>query len=175
MDIEKLKYPIGQFSMPDHFDMHQALQWIGEIAELPAQIAQATGSQNAEALNQVYRPGGWTLRQVVHHLADSHMNAYIRSKLIVTEDHPTIRPYNEALWAETKEAKTGDIQMSVELLKSIHNRWVMFLKNLPLEDYSRTYFHPAAGKSFSFAYLLGMYAWHGKHHLAHITQTLSKR
>ena len=171
MDLEQLKYPIGQFTMPEVFDEKQVAIWISEIEALPNQIKQATENLSDATLNQVYRPGGWTLRQVVHHIPDSHMNAYIRFKQAITEDIPVIRPYYEERWAETEEAKNGDIQMSVNLLTGIHERWVTFLKTLKIEDYQRKYIHPAQGKELTLANMLGMYAWHGKHHLAHITNT----
>lgn len=174
MDLEQLKYPIGKFVMPEVFDERQVNAWISEIEALPEQIKNATENLSDEQLNQTYRPDGWTLRQVVHHIPDSHMNAYIRFKQAMTEDIPTIRPYYEERWAETEEAKNGDIAMSVSLLTALHQRWVAFLKTLDFEDYQRKYIHPAQGKELNLANMLGMYAWHGKHHLAHITNTISK-
>jgi len=174
MDLEQLKYPIGKFSMPDIFNEHQAEIWISEIEVLPEQIKKATENLTDEQLNQTYRPEGWTLRQVVHHIPDSHMNAYIRFKQAITEDTPIIRPYHEERWAETEEGKNGDIQMSIVLLNGLHQRWVAFLKTLTLEDYQRKYIHPAQGKELTLANMLGTYAWHGKHHLAHITNTIEK-
>jgi hypothetical protein len=173
MDLEQLKYPIGHFIMPDIFDEQQAAFWISEIEALPKQIKAATVNLSEEELNQTYRPGGWTLRQVIHHIPDSHMNAYIRFKQAITEDIPVIRPYHEEKWAETEEGKNGDIQMSIDLLTSLHQRWVAFLKTLNQEDYQRKYIHPAHGKELTLANMLGMYAWHGKHHLAHLTSTIN--
>ncbi|WP_316802372.1 YfiT family bacillithiol transferase [Pedobacter nototheniae] len=174
MDLEKLKYPVGQFSMPEIFDVQQAETWISEIEALPRQIKQATENLSEEELNLTYRPGGWTLRQVVHHLPDSHMNAYIRFKQAITEEVPIIRPYYEERWAETAEAKNGDIKLSVILLESLHQRWVAFLKTIKTEDYQRKYIHPLIGKELTLANMLGTYAWHGKHHLAHITNAIEK-
>lgn len=174
MDIEQLKYPIGQFVMPEIFNQHQADIWIAEIEALPVQIKHVTANLSEEELDQTYRPEGWTLRQVIHHLPDSHVNAYIRFKQAITEDIPVIRPYHEELWAETEDAKSGDIQMSVALLTALHQRWVVFLKTLKMEDYQRKYIHPAQGKELTLANMLGMYAWHGKHHLAHISNTINK-
>jgi len=172
MDLEQLKYPIGKFTMPEIFDERQIEIWISEIEALPNQIKQATKKLTEKQLNQTYRPGGWTLKQVVHHIPDSHMNAYIRFKQAITEDVPTIRPYYEERWAETEEAKNGDIQMSIALLMGLHQRWVAFLKTLNPEDYQRKYIHPELGQAFTLANMLGTYAWHGKHHLAHITSTI---
>lgn len=174
MDIEQLKYPIGQFSMPAIFDQKQADEWIAEIEALPGQLRQATKGLTDEDLNQTYRPGGWTLRQVVHHIPDSHINAYIRFKQAITEDVPVIRPYYEERWAETGEAKDGDIELSLALIAALHQRWVTFLKTLQPADYRRKYIHPAHGKELTLANMLGMYAWHGKHHLAHLSNTIKK-
>ncbi|WP_316799188.1 YfiT family bacillithiol transferase [Pedobacter frigidisoli] len=173
MDLEQLKYPTGQFIMPDLFDQQQVETWISEIEALPGEIKEATENLSDAELDQPYRPGGWTLRQVIHHIPDSHMNAYIRFKQAITEDIPVIRPYHEERWAETDEAKNGNIEMSVALLSALHQRWVTFLKTLKLEDYQRRYIHPAQGKELTLANMLGMYAWHGKHHLAHITTTIN--
>jgi hypothetical protein len=174
MDIEQLKYPIGQFSMPEIFDQTQIDIWISEIEALPNQLKKVAENLTDEELNQAYRPEGWTLRQVVHHIPDSHVNAYIRFKQAITEDIPVIRPYYEERWAETEEAKNGDIKLSLDLLAGLHQRWVAFLKTLKVEDYQRKYIHPAHNKELSLANMLGMYAWHGKHHLAHITHTIAK-
>lgn len=174
MDLEKLKFPIGHFSMPEIFDQKQINTWISEIEALPDQLKNATENLTDEELNQTYRPEGWTLRQVVHHIPDSHINAYIRFKQAITEDVPVIRPYYEERWAETGEAKNGDIKLSIDLLAALHQRWVAFLKTLNQEDYQRKYIHPAQAKELTLANMLGMYAWHGKHHLAHITNTIAK-
>ena len=175
MDLEKLKYPIGQFIMPDIFDENQAQIWISEIEALPAQIKKTTENLSEDELKQVYRPDGWTLKQVIHHIPDSHMNAYIRIKQAITEDIPVVRPYYEERWAETEEAKNGDIKMSVMLLESLHQRWVVFLKTIKFEDYQRKYIHPSVDKELTLANMLGMYAWHGKHHLMQITNTIKQK
>lgn len=174
MDLEHLKYPIGQFSMPTIFDEHQAEIWISEIEALPNALKMATKNLSKKQLSQTYRPDGWTLKQVIHHIPDSHMNAYIRFKQAITEDIPVIRPYYEERWAETEEAKNGDVQMSIALLTCLHQRWVAFLHTLKIEDYQRKYIHPVQGKELTLANMLGMYAWHGKHHLAQITNTANK-
>ncbi|KQR71902.1 YfiT family bacillithiol transferase [Pedobacter sp. Leaf176] len=174
MDLEQLKYPIGQFIMPELFNEQQAMIWISEIETLPAEIKKATENLSDLQLNQTYRPEGWSLKQVIHHIPDSHLNAYIRFKQAMTEDIPIIRPYYEERWAETEEAKNGNIEMSISLLTGLHQRWVAFLKTLKIEDYQRKYIHPAQDQELTLANMLGMYAWHGKHHLAHITNTIPK-
>ncbi|GGI26723.1 YfiT family bacillithiol transferase [Pedobacter mendelii] len=172
MELEQLKYPIGQFIMPAIFDEQQAKIWISEIEDLPNQVKMTCQNLTEDDLNKTYRPDGWTLRQVVHHIPDSHLNAYIRFKQAITEDIPIVRPYYEERWAETEEAKNGNIKMSILLLTSLHQRWVAFLNTIKIEDYQRKYIHPAQNKEFTLANMLGMYAWHGKHHLAHITNTI---
>jgi hypothetical protein len=126
---------------------------------------------NDKQLDTVYRDGGWTLRQVVHHICDSHMNAYIRYKLALTEDNPTIKPYHEDRWAECAEARSADIAVSIDLLDYLHKRWVLFMRSLKYPDFQRTYIHPQHNKIFSLKEVTGMYAWHGQHHLNHIIRT----
>lgn len=169
-DLEKLKYPIGKFKI-EAIKAGDYPPLIERIAALPGKIRAAVADLSDEQLNTPYRDGGWTLRQVVHHLPDSHLNAYMRFKLAITEDNPTIKPYEEALWAECAEAKYGAVKDSVELLDSLHRRWVSFLKTLSPEDFLRTYYHPAQEKKYILGTVLSMYAWHGEHHLAHITET----
>ncbi len=167
--LEQLKYPIGRFQFDEEADESRCQLWISALASLPSELRLAVAGLSEEALDTPYRPGGWTLRQVVHHLADSHTNAYIRFKLAVTEEHPHIRPYAEADWAECEDAKFAPIGVSLDLLDALHQRLVLFLKTLKSEDFERTYFHPEHQKTFNLKYLLGLYAWHGAHHLAQIT------
>ena len=126
-----------------------------------------------EQLDTPYRPGGWTVRQVVHHLPDSHMNAYVRFRLALTENEPTIKPYEQQLWAELPDAKTADIEMSLKLFEGLHQRWVLLLRSMKPEDFHRKYIHPESGVNV-LDNVLQLYAWHGKHHVAHIT-SLRKR
>lgn len=162
------RYPIGKFEFTGEITAAQREQWIREIETLPARMRQAVAGLSEDQLNLTYREGGWTLRQVVHHVADSHINAYTRFKLALTEDNPTIRPYFEDRWAELQDFR-ADIQVSLTLLEALHQRWVILLKSLSEADYERTFQHPESGKTTSLAYNLGTYAWHGNHHLAHIT------
>lgn len=135
---------------------------------LPKRLRAAVDDLSAEQLDTPYREGGWTVRQLVHHLADSHLNAYARVRLALTEDWPAITPYNEALWAELSDARTGPIAPSLELLTSLHTRWVALLTSLPEEDWQRGYVHPKGGRQ-TLEHVLAVYDWHSRHHLAHIT------
>jgi hypothetical protein len=171
-DLESLKYPIGEYNPPSIITESVVKEWIEQLAALPQELVEITASLSESALEIPYRPDGWTVKQVVHHLADSHINAYTRVHLTLTEENPTVRPYYEERWAELADGKTGDIQISIDILKAIHNRLVSLLKTLNFSDFDRTYFHPAAAKEFTLGYLVGNYAWHGQHHLAHIQLTI---
>ncbi|MEZ4632027.1 MAG: bacillithiol transferase BstA [Deinococcales bacterium] len=162
-----LRFPIGKFSFPEHVDENQRQAWIADIAQVPQQLREAVARLSAEQLDTPYRPEGWTLRQVVHHLPDSHMNSYIRFKLALTEDKPTIKPYAEAAWAELPDAKE-DIAVSLVLLESLHARWVQLLKTIEGEAWQRSFMHPESQRLTSLERALAIYSWHGKHHIAHI-------
>ena len=170
-DIEQLRFPIGKFITPEQITTEQLNTWIREIEELPSQLKDAVNLFSEAQWNTSYRPGGWTLLQVIHHIADSHMNSYIRFKLAITEDTPTIRPYFEERWAECEEAKTAPAEISLNLLQSLHSRWVLFLRSLQPEDFERGFIHPEHGKKLVLKEVVALYAWHGKHHLNHILQT----
>jgi len=172
MEIEQLKYPIGRFTAPEVTTNEQIREWIDELADFPQVFRKSVTQLNDEQLDTPYRPGGWTLRQVVHHVPDSHMNAYIRCKLAVTEMEPEIRPYHEELWAETSEARFGPVGMSLDLLESLHGRWAAFLRTLTPEQFQRTFYHPANQKLYRLDEVLALYIWHGNHHLGHLTQTI---
>jgi hypothetical protein len=173
-DIEHLKYPVGRYQHREDISPIQLAAWIEELATFPNRLRAVAEGLSDEQLDTTYRPEGWTLRQVIHHLADSHMNAYIRFKLAVTEDNPTIKPYSEKLWAESVEASSAPIAVSLNLLEALHQRWVLFLNTLAPEDFERTYFNPEQQKTAALKNVLGIYAWHGAHHLAHITETLKR-
>ncbi len=171
-DLENLKYPIGEYAFPANIDEKQIGLWIDSLADFPQELIKVTSKLSESQLAVRYRPGGWTVRQVIHHVADSHINAYTRVKLTLTEENPIVRPYDEEIWAELPEAKDGDIEMSIAIIKAIHHRLVTTLRALNFQDFSRPYIHPAANKQLTLAYLVGNYAWHGQHHLAHILSTL---
>ena len=172
-DAEKLRYPIGRMERYETpFDRDTREAHLATIEGLPSRIrALVTGLSDAQ-LDTPYRPGGWTIRQVVHHLPDSHLNSYVRMKLAVTEDTPIVRPYHEERWAELPEAKSGPVDMSVALLEALHRRWVAFLRALPESDYARAFSHAEWGR-VPIDEAIGMYAWHCRHHTAHIELALT--
>jgi len=172
--IEKLRFPIGRFSPPENYTPEFIASCIADIENTPAQYEQAVEGLSDEQLDTPYRLEGWTLRQVIHHVVDSHMNSYIRFKWTLTEDTPTIKAYDEKLWAEEPEAKNAPIQLSIDMLKALHARWVLVLKNLSEEDLEKEFTHPETGKNINLKTMVALYAWHSKHHLGHITSTLKK-
>jgi len=162
------RYPIGKFNWEGHTTDEQRRQHMDEIAATPARLRDAVKDLSEQQLDTPYRPSGWTVRQVVHHLPDSHMNAYVRFKLALTEENPIVKPYEEARWAELADARTAPIETSLVMLESLHQRWVMFLRSLSDADWARTFQHPELGP-MTLEKNLALYAWHGKHHVAHIT------
>src|SRR5438034_826223 len=154
------RVPIGKFAFNGPPDEKQREKFISEIGQTPAALRAAVNGLSPQQIETPYRDGGWTIRQVVHHLPDSHMNAYVRFKLAVTEDNPTIKPYFEDRWAELGDAKHGPINVSLDLLEDLHKRWVLFLKSLKPEQYKRTFFHPENNRTFTLDTYLSTYAWH---------------
>jgi len=171
--MSDLSYPIGKFHFAGPLPEEQKRKAIDDIAAVPANLRSAVAGLSEARLDTPYRPGGWTVRQVVHHVPDSHMNAYIRFKLALTEDEPTIKPYEQQLWAELADTKATPIEVSLAMIESLHERWVNLLRSLTPEDWKRTFRHPELGL-VSLEKNLALYAWHGKHHVAHITE-LRKR
>jgi uncharacterized damage-inducible protein DinB len=165
--MEDLRYPIGKYVPADYSDK-QLQEWINDIRLMPSLLENAVLNLDEVQLNTPYRPGGWTVKQLVHHVADSHMNAYIRFKLGLTENNPVIKPYEEALWAEMSDTQNLPINLSLTLLHPLHARWVEVLKNMREDEWQRTVYHPEHKKEMTLWFLLGMYAWHSKHHTAHI-------
>jgi hypothetical protein len=170
-ELDPLRYPIGKFTAPAEVSFEQVQAWIGEIEQLPSRLRDAVAGLSDEQLDTPYRPGGWTLRQVVHHIPDSHANAYVRFKWAYTEENPIIKPYFEDRWAECEEAKHAPVDVSLAMLEQLHKRWVLFMRSLEKEDFERTYVHPEHGRQFILKNIAGMYAWHGEHHLQHILMT----
>ncbi|QEC44943.1 YfiT family bacillithiol transferase [Pseudobacter ginsenosidimutans] len=169
-----LRYPIGKYETQP-FSSNQKRLWLQDIQFLPGLLETAIENLDEAQLNTPYRDGGWTVKQVVHHVADSHMNAYVRFKLGLTEDNPTIKPYDEARWAELKDVQAVPINMSITLLYTLHTRWHAAILHLTDQEWQRTVFHPEHKKEMSLWLLLGMYAWHGKHHVAHITSLRERK
>lgn len=170
--MEHLKYPVGKFTKPENIDKITLEKWIKEIEDFPAALEELTQGLTSEQLQFRYRPGGWTIKQVVHHCADSHMNSIIRFKLALTEDAPTIRPYFEDRWAELPDGLDDNISDSIFIIKGVHGRWIKLLNNLTAEELNRTFIHPEHGKVFTLKENIGIYAWHGRHHLGHIRLAL---
>ena len=168
MSTQNLKYPIGHFVKPKHITPDDINNWIEIIGSFPKVLQKEVISIPDDFLDTPYRENGWTVRQVVHHCADSHINAFIRFKLALTEDNPIIKPYNEALWAELSDSKFLPIQSSLSVLEGLHYRWYILLKNMDDEMLKRKYTHPEHGTEFTLDEAAGMYDWHCNHHFAHI-------
>jgi hypothetical protein len=166
--MESQKYPIGRFLFQPPVTTNQRELWIDDIAEAPARLRAAIAGLNDHHLDTPYREGGWTVRQVIHHVPDSHMNAYVRFKLALTEPEPTIKPYDEAAWAELADSRDTPIHVSLALLEALHDRWVTLLRSLSDADFQKQFRHPVLG-AVPLEKNLALYAWHGKHHVAHIT------
>jgi len=168
MSDADLRYPIGRFQRKDRLSEAERLELTEQISTLPSALRAAVAGLRDDQLDSPYRPGGWTVRQVVHHLADSHLNAYVRLRLALTEDVPEIKTYLEERWAELLDARSAPPALSLGLIDALHARWVMLLRTLEPADTSRTLRHPDLG-ILSVDQLTALYAWHGRHHLAHIT------
>jgi len=163
-----LRYPIGKYE-PQPFGHKQKEAWLHDIKFLPQLVENSILNLDKGQIHTPYREGGWTVQQLIHHIADSHINAYCRFRLGLTENNPTIRPYEEKLWAELDDVKDLPVNISITLLYALHTRWYETLKNLQDEVWQRTVVHPEHGKVMTLWYLLGMYSWHGRHHVGHIT------
>jgi DinB family protein len=173
MNSDVSRYPIGKFSrVTEPLDAASRLEAIAAIERAPGEIRALVAPLTDAELEKTYREGGWTIRQVVHHVPDSHMNAYVRIKMALTESAPAIKAYDEARWAELADARSGPVGFSLDLLDSLHHRWVTLLRALSAEDFLRTYVHPELGP-VHLDEALALYAWHGRHHTAHIRNALS--
>jgi hypothetical protein len=163
------RFPIGPFQMPATVTPELRNSAINTIAETPAKMRAAVRGLSESQLDTPYRDGGWTVRQVVHHVPDSHMNAYVRLKLALTESSPTIKPYEEDKWARLEDSRSTPIEVSLSILELLHTRWVLLLRSLEPDDFSRKLVHPEHGEK-NVDWLVFIYAWHGPHHTAHITE-----
>ncbi|MBX2910685.1 MAG: putative metal-dependent hydrolase [Cyclobacteriaceae bacterium] len=168
------RYPIGPFKGKDTYEAEELDAFIQRIASLPDRLAKEVDDMTIQQLDTPYREGGWTVRQVIHHLADSHINAYVRMKWTLTEDTPLIKAYDEKAWAETEETKQDPLT-SLVLLKALHARWAQLMKSFTAKDLKREFTHPETRKNQSLGKLIALYAWHGDHHLAHITSLKKKK
>jgi len=170
--MSDLSYPIGKFHyeapVTGSLSEDQKLKLVDDISRTPANLRAAVSSLSPQQLDTPYRPGGWTVRQVVHHLPDSHLNAYVRCKLALTEDEPTIKPYAEDRWAELADTKSTPVDVSLTMLDSLHDRWMRLLRSMTPEQWKRTFRHPELGP-MTLEKTLALYAWHGRHHVSHIT------
>lgn len=163
-----MRYPVGTLAFDPDVTADKRRAWIRQIAEAPSALRAAVAGLGEGQLDTPYRPGGWTVRQVVHHVPDSHLNAYVRFKLALTEDNPTIKPYEEAAWATLPDTARAPVDVSLALLDALHRRWVILMESMTEEDFKRPLQHPVNG-AMSLDRLLQMYAWHGRHHVAHVT------
>lgn len=173
-ELEKLMYPIGRYATEEHPSDEQVEQFILAIGQLPLKLRTAVSELTPEQLDTPYRENGWTVRQVIHHLPDSHLNGYTRQKLALTENVPTIRTYNEGEWAKLNDSLIGAPEVSLALLDALHMRWVLLLEGLTSEQLDRKFNHPENGVQ-SIRQHIGVYAWHGEHHLAHITELIERK
>src|SRR4051812_25582977 len=169
MEDTELRYPVGKFDFDAPITEADYPRLIALIAEAPGALRSVVAGLARDQLETPYRPSGWTVKQVVHYVPDSHLNAYTRFKLALTEDEPTIKPYNEAAWAELADSRRVPVEVSLELLDALHLRWVTILRSVDAADFRRGLMHPEQKKVITLERMLGLYAWHGRHHVAHIT------
>ena len=174
IDLEKLKYPIGTYEVPDPITEEHLSEWISILEQLPARLEAMVSGLTEEQLETPYRPGGWTVRQVIHHVSDSHHHSYVRFKWGLTEDNPLIKPYLEKEWANLFDTRTAPIQMSLNHLKAVHFKLVYLLKGLSKEQLKRTFRHPEGNTVTTLEENIGRYAWHGSHHFAHIKNLIER-
>lgn len=175
MDLEQLRYPIGKFKVSDNYNDDIRAQMIANIKSYPQRLTTVVMELKEEQLDTPYRPDGWTIRQVIHHLADSHVNSYVRFRWTLTEDTPMIKAYNESSWAELPDASSAPIKFSLNLLKSIHARWTLLMERMSEKDFSKELGHPEWDNNLSLDTMLQLYSWHCDHHLAHITSLMQRQ
>ena len=168
METPDLRYPVGEFRFPQSVSGPELAVFIHQIAETPARMREAIAGLSESQLDTPYRPGGWTVRQLAHHVPDSHINSYTRFRLALTEDDPVIKPYDEKRWAELSDVATVPVEVSLALLENLHARWVPLLRSLSETDWKRSFRHPVLGP-VRLEQNAALYAWHGRHHVAHIT------
>lgn len=172
---DDLRYPIGRFAPPSVLDAAARGAWMARLAAAPSALRRAVAGLDEAQLDTPYRPGGWTVRQVVHHLPDSHLNSYLRFRWALTEPTPTARAYDERAWAELPDASHGPVAPSLALFEALHARWALLLDAMGDDDFERAWVHPQTGAARTLAWTLGLYAWHGEHHVAHIVRLRERR
>lgn len=175
IDIEKLKYPAGKFSAPAAYSAAEVKNFIARMEALPADLEAVVKNLSAKELTYCYRPGSWNVKQILHHIADSHANFHTRLRLTLTEEKPTVKPYDENAWARLPDGNNDDLTASLLIIKGVHARAVELLNTLNEKDFAREYHHPQNGKDFNLFWLLGLYAWHGHHHVAQIKVALEHK
>jgi hypothetical protein len=172
--MNDLRYPIGRYEHEGEVTAPDLEEWIGQMEELPAQMRGAVAGLDEEQLDTRYRPEGWTIRQVVQHVPDSHLNGYVRFKWTLTEDEPLIKAYFEDRWAELPDTPLVPVETNLAFLALLHEKWVTLIRSLSAEELARRFEHPETGKMIELAWMVGLYAWHGRHHLGHIQSTVSR-
>ena len=175
IELQKLRYPIGHFRFPKDFSFDQLGDYIEQIESLPNRLKTAVQHLNQEQLATPFRENAWTLTQLIHHMADSHMNLYIRIRLALTEDNPTIKPYEEQAWASLEDASNAPIALSLSLLENLHTRITILLNSLTEADMDKTFVHPEVAKPMPLFACIALFVWHGNHHLAHITNLIERK
>lgn len=175
MNLEKLKFPIGLFNPPTQITQDNLNRWISDFESFPQALEQMVSTLSQEQLEWKYRPNGWSIKQVIHHCADSHMNSLIRFKLALTEENPTIRPYYEDRWANLLDSQSSDTESALHILKGVHTKLTILFKSFSENELNRTFLHPEHNKVFTIAYNIGNYAWHSNHHFAHVEQAIEAK
>ncbi len=173
--IEELKYPIGKVKLPQIIEPKHIEAWLSILEETPATLKHLVRNLDEKQLDTPYREGGWTIRQVLHHLVDSHMNSYIRFKWTLTEDEPVIKAYFEERWAELEDSKGGPVDLALQALEALHKKWTYLLKGLDRDQLKRCFIHPESNGRVSLEQNIGIYAWHSQHHIAHIERLMKRR
>lgn len=168
MKLESRQYPIGKYKAPETVSHEQRTHWMEELKAFPGEFRMLAQSLTQKQMDSSYREGGWTGLQVIHHVSDSHMNAYLRFRWAMSEDHPMIKAYNEAAWAAMEDYKTLDPEVSLSFIKAIHDKWFELQRHMSDEDWGKTYRHPEDGKTYQLDKVLGLYVWHGNHHMTHL-------
>lgn len=169
-ELEKLKYPIGRFQFVSNYSNKEGDQFLKKIEELPAKLRTLVNGWDEEKLNTPYRPDGWTVKQLLHHIPDSHMNSYVRFKWTLTEEKPIIKAYYEARWAEIIDSSETPVSISLDLLENLHKRWMILMNNLTDDQWKRSFIHPESNREITLEELMPLYAWHSEHHFEHINQ-----